>query len=328
MSLSEFGIIDKYFAARQGAREDVVLGIGDDAALLRVPPETELAVAVDSIFEGVHFPAGTDGKAVGHKALAVNLSDMAAMGADPVWATLALSLPEADEEYVAAFAEGFFGLADAFDVRLVGGDTVRACRGATVQVGGWIPAGAALRRSGARPGDLICVSGTLGDAAAGLRIVRDGDLRGMDKEAADFLRERLDRPSPRVALGLALRTLATAAIDISDGLVADLGHILAASGAGARIDVATLPLSAPLRGWGRDGRECLELALGGGDDYELCFTVPPIRESRLREIAESLRCPVTAVGVIEEQPGLRLFDEERRPWALAPAGYDHFAGGY
>lgn len=326
MPLSEFDIIDKYFSLRQRERDDVVLGIGDDAALLRVPPGMELAVAVDSIFEGVHFPVGTDGTAVGHKALAVNLSDMAAMSAEPAWATLALSMPKADEAYVAAFAEGFFHVAETFNVQLVGGDTVRGCLGATVQVGAWVPAGAALRRSGAKPGDLVYVSGTLGDAAAGLRIVQEGQTRGLAKGDADFLVERLNRPSPRVALGMALRTIAAAAIDVSDGLAADLGHILAASHVGARLEVAALPLSEPLKRWGRDRRECHGLALGGGDDYELCFTVPPIYESRLRTAAEAVGCPVTRVGTIEKQPGLRLCDADGSLWRGVPAGYNHFAG--
>lgn len=302
----EFQLIDTIARATALPRRDIALGIGDDGAVLRVPRGRELVVVMDTMVEGVHFPRGTAAPDVGWKALAVNLSDLAAMGAEPAWATLALTLPKPDATWVRGFARGFAALAKRHGVALVGGDTTRGPLAVTVQAHGFLPPRRALRRDGARVGDVVFVSGTLGDAAAGLANPRNAKLRA-----------RLDRPTPRVALGLALRGVASAAIDVSDGLAADLGHVLDASGVGASIDVDALPASKALRYAVVDVRA---MQLGGGDDYELCFTVPARRVARVAEIARELRLPLTRVGRIEREPGLR--DASGR--ALARRGYVHF----
>ncbi|HEY0635605.1 MAG TPA: thiamine-phosphate kinase [Gammaproteobacteria bacterium] len=320
MPLSEFQLIEKYFARQRIRRGDVALGIGDDAALLRVLPGMELVVAIDAMVEGRHFPAGTDPFAIGHKALAVNLSDMAAMGAEPAWATLAISLPTADEAFVAQFTDGLFSLAHRYGVELVGGDTVRGPLMVVVQMHGLVPAGKALKRSGAFPGDAIYVTGTLGDAGAALQKI-------MNKEpCSDALRQRLERPEPRVKEGMALREIASSAIDISDGLVADLGHILSASGFGATLEVEALPLSSLLCDVVADPVKRWELALASGDDYELCFTVSPHREATLLNMAQSWPCGVTRIGTIDSTAGLRLQCRDGSPFSLEAHGFDHFAG--
>jgi thiamine-monophosphate kinase len=319
MAISEFQLIERYFTRQPVRRRETVLGVGDDCALLSVPPGMTLAVTMDTLVEGRHFPETTAPRDVGHKALAVNLSDLAAMGAQPAWATLSLCLPEPDEAWLTGFAEGLFALAARFGVELVGGDTVRGPRVLTLQLHGWVPEGAALTRSGARPGDGVFVTGTLGDAGAGLAIVAGKISCG--SADAQYLRGRLDRPEPRVEAGLALRGVASAAIDVSDGVAADLTHILERSGVGATLWAEALPLSAAL------ARICApeqarRLALSAGDDYELCFTVPPER------IPELSRLPVacTQIGVIEPVPGLRLVDATGRSLAPGVGGYDHFAG--
>lgn len=318
MPLSEFQLIDRFFARQPVGRPDVILPIGDDCALLRLPEGMDLAVTMDTMVEGRHFPAGSSARAIGHKLMAVNLSDLAAMGAEPAWATLSLSLPSADEAWLAEFAAGLFGLAKRHGVQLVGGDTVRGPLVLTLQAHGFTPRGGALRRDAARPGDLVCVTGTLGDAGAGLRIAL-GQLAA-PAETARLLRERLDFPEPRIAEGLALRPFAGAAIDISDGLVADLGHILEKSGVGATVEIEKIPLSEPLRGLLPEA-EALRLALAAGDDYELCFTLPPERRDRL----EALPFRATVIGTIEAAEGLRLV-AAGRPLSLDRRGFDHFAG--
>lgn len=316
---SEFDLIKRWLT-RPSRRSDVALGVGDDAALLQVPPGDQLVLAVDTLVAGVHFPHETSAEAIGHKALAVNLSDLAAMGAGPAWATLALTLPEADDAWLEAFARGFFRLADAYDVSLVGGDTTRGPLCVTVQVCGRVPAGQALRRTGARPGDAVFVTGTLGDAGLGLAWVQGrAELAAAEGEA---MRMRLDRPVPRVEAGLALRGLATAMIDVSDGLAADLGHVLEASGVGATVEVDALPLSAPVR----TRTDARELALASGDDYELLFTAPPGREAELRGHPALSGPGCTRIGRIEAAPGLRLVDADGRAYEGARRGYDHFGG--
>jgi thiamine-monophosphate kinase len=322
MSLGEFELIRRFFTQAGPRRADVSLGIGDDAALVRVPEGTELVVAVDTIVSGVHFPEATSPADIGYRALAVNLSDIAAMGATPAWATLALTLPTVDETWLAAFCEGFFGLARRHDVMLIGGDTTSGPLSVTVQIMGHVPNGTALRRSGARVGDLIFVSGHIGDAAAGLALVRNR-TKAASESSGERLRERFFRPEPRVALGQALRSVASAAIDISDGVGADLTHILEASNVGARLDLDRLPISKEL-GATFGAEQAQELALAGGDDYELCFTAHPDREALLARIAAGVGCELTRVGAIEKRPGLRLFRAgvETR---IAARGYDHFA---
>ncbi|EHQ52191.1 thiamine-monophosphate kinase [Ectothiorhodospira sp. PHS-1] len=317
--MKEFDLIRRHFT--QAPRHpDVILGVGDDAALLRVPPGHELVVSVDTLIQGVHFPAQTPPAAVGHKALAVNLSDLAAMGAMPRWITLALTLPDQDPDWLGAFARGLLDLARQHGVELVGGDTTRGPLSITVQIMGVAPVGAALRRRGARPGDRIMVTGTPGDAALALQRM----LAGQALDPDDPLRRRLDRPTPRVAAGLALRGLASACIDISDGLCQDLGHVLTASGVGATLRTSDLPLSAAfLAHMPAEGIDW-SLPLAGGDDYELLFTVPPERVPRVHERLAGTGCPVTEIGEIEAESGLRVLDPAGDRLSLDRGGYDHF----
>jgi thiamine-monophosphate kinase len=318
--LSELDLIREYFSHVGVARRDVALGVGDDCALLRVPRGFELAVSIDTLTAGVHFLANADPDSIGHKALAVGLSDLAAMGAEPAWATLALTLPTADRRWVGTFCRGFARLAESHGVQLVGGDTTRGPLSVTVQVHGLVPGGTAVRRLGARPGDRIWVTGTLGDAGLTLRHLEAGE------PVSPYLRERLDRPLPRVAAGLSLRGLASAMIDVSDGLAADLGHILEASGVGAEIALPALPLSPEVAGY-VDSTADWTLPLASGDDYELCFTVPPDRCGGVEALAEPSDCRPTVIGVITEKPGLRCIQADGGDWRPSRAGYDHFAEG-
>ncbi|KAB7622758.1 thiamine-phosphate kinase [Alkalilimnicola sp. S0819] len=314
--VGEFELIRQFFAGDAG--DDVLLGIGDDAALVR--PRADLAMALDTLVAGVHFPLDAPPESIGHKALAVNLSDLAAMGARPAWFLLGLTLERADSTWLAAFSEGLRGLGRTHGVALVGGDVTRGPLTLSVQVSGEVPAEQALRRDGARPGDGIYVSGTLGDAALGLALWQSGQRRG---EYADWLVERLHRPTPRVALGLRLRGLASACIDVSDGLYADLGHVLEASGVGARVELARLPLSKPLRAL-VPGAELWDTALCGGDDYELCFTVPPDREAALARVSAELSLPLSRIGEVRDEPGLALCLADGRFWQPGRRAYAHF----
>jgi thiamine-monophosphate kinase len=318
----EFSLIDRIRELTAQPREDVRLGIGDDAALLAVPADQELAVAIDTMVEGVHFPVGTPAADIGWKALAVNLSDLAAMGAVPAWALLALTLPSADVAFVEAFAAGFAQLARAYRLALVGGDTTRGKLTISVAVHGLVPPGQALTRAGARIGDAVLVTGTLGDAAGGLQLIRQKHTR--EDATAAYLIERLQRPVPRVAAGLVLRGRASACIDVSDGLLADLGHICASSRVGADIDVAALPLSpALLQRFGENSSR--ELALSGGDDYELCFTVPPQTLAAVQADLAQLGCAATRIGSIVEGDGVVLRDRDGNSLSPARQGWDHFA---
>lgn len=316
--MAEFALIGLIRSRCAVARADVVLGIGDDAALLAVPPGQRLAVSTDTLVAGVHFPHDAHAFDIGWKALAVNLSDLAAMGAEPAWATLALTLPGADARWVDEFADGFSALARAHDVALVGGDTTQGPLSITVTIHGFVPEGAALMRSGARIGDGVYVTGTLGDAAAGLR-------QALAKTVGDpHLLERLHRPTPRVAQGLVLRGLATACIDISDGLVADLGHVCDASGVGAELDADTLPASPALvAAFGAAARR--EIQLAGGDDYELCFTLADAHATGvLRALADS-GCAATRIGRIVAGKGVQVRDASDNPVSLPRRGWEHFA---
>ena len=316
--MSEFDLIRDHLTGVGAARDDVVIDVGDDCALLRVPAGRELAVSVDTLVAGVHFLPDCDPEALGHKALAVGLSDLAAVGAEPAWATLALTLPSADETWLAAFVRGFGALAATQDLRLVGGDLTRGPLSISVQVHGFVPSGHALRRTGARPGDLVCVSGAIGDAGLALRHLQ----RGEHLDA--YLRRRLERPTPRVALGELLRGVATSAIDLSDGLVSDLGHILAASGCGARIELERLPLADQVAGVVAATGDW-ELPLASGDDYELCFTIPPVHAAELPVLSAAAGCPLTQIGEIDAHADLRCALGNGRHWQPRHAGYDHFA---
>ena len=324
MSLAEFSLIDKFFAVHKSRRRDVAIGIGDDAAVVDVAPGEQLVVAADTLVTGVHFPAVTAAADVGHKALAVNLSDLAAMGARPAWATLALTLPSADEAWVAGFARGFFALAERNGIELIGGDTTCGPLTVTVQIMGLVPQGQALLRSGARPGDLIFVSGTLGDAGLALRLLQGGEAGAPAYD--NVLAARLHRPEPRLALGETLRGLASAAIDISDGLLADLGHILDRSGVGATLWIDRLPRSKAFRALVEDEQapDWFDLPLSAGDDYELCFTVAPAWVDSVLAVAEQLALPLTPIGEIEVRPGLRCVRDDGRAFVPTRPGYEHF----
>ena len=321
MPLSEFELIERYFRACGARRADVRLGVGDDAALLDLPAGRELVAAVDTLVAGVHFPAGSPPASVGHRALAVNLSDFAAMGARPAWALLALTLPEAEEGWLAEFAGGLGALARAHQVALVGGDTTRGPLCVSVTLLGHVPAGTALRRAGARPGDVLFVSGTPGDAAAGLAL-EQGRLHAAAADAA-YLRERFLLPQPRLALGEALRGHASACIDVSDGLLADAGKLAAASGAGAELAYEALPLSEPLRAAAGEA-QAHTLALGGGDDYELCFAVHPENVSALLTQLPPQRYGYTRIGALRAAPGAVVL-RAGSVMEFSHSGYEHFA---
>ena len=314
----EFDLIQR-IRARAGTRDDVVLGIGDDAALLAPPPGMQLAGATDTLNSGVHFPPETAARDIGWKALAVNLSDLAAMGATPAWCSLSLSMPQADDAWLDDFIDGFMALAAMHDVALIGGDTTRGPLSICVNVMGLIEPGRALRRDGAQVGDDIWVSGTLGDAAAALSLWQS------DKPMPAELRERLNRPTPRVALGCALAGIATACIDVSDGLLADIGHVVAASGVGAEVDLDVLPASPRLRALAADDAEALRRwQATGGDDYELCFTASPAQTQRVIEAGIASGTAVTRVGCIKAAPGVRALQGDDE-WQPVSTGHEHFS---
>ena len=324
--MGEFDLIARYFT-RPVHR--AMLGVGDDCALLAPAPGMQLAVSSDMLVEGRHFFAGTDPERLGHKALAVNLSDLAACGARPLAFTLALALPQVDAAWLEGFSRGLLQLADAHGCELVGGDTTQGPLNICITVFGEVPTGQALLRSGAQPGDDIYVSGTLGEA----RLALDA-LRGQFALPANMLahlRQRLERPTPRVALGLALRGVASSALDLSDGLLGDLGHILRASGVGACIDTSkTINLIAisarSISATGQFDADYLQqCTLAGGDDYELAFTAAPARRGAVAAAAQASGTAVARIGVVEGAPGLRLIDAQGRPVAQRYASFDHFA---
>jgi thiamine-monophosphate kinase len=324
--VGEFELIDRYF--KRPARR-AALGVGDDCALLAPAPGMQLAISSDMLIEGRHFLSTVDPFKLGHKALAVNLSDLAACGAKPLAFTLALALPQADEAWLEGFSRGLFALADAHDCELIGGDTTRGPLAICITVFGEVPPGQALLRSGAHAGDDLYVSGTLGDARLALEVFRG--TRSLPQPAFDGARIRMETPTPRVALGLALRGVATAAADISDGLVGDLGHILKASGVGGCIDtsIAIKLIGNKDRltmGNGQiDAEKALDCVLAGGDDYELVFTAPPAARNRVKAAAVQSQTPVTRIGHIEPGTSLRLVDAAGLPVTRRFASFDHFA---
>jgi thiamine-monophosphate kinase len=317
MPVGEFDLIAKYFS-RPVRR--AVLGGGDDCALLQPRPGMQWAVSTDALVEGRHFLSTVAPDALGHKALAVNLSDLAACGARPVAFTLALTMPRVDEAFLAGFAAGLYALADAHDIELVGGDTTAGPLTICITVMGEVPPGQALRRAGARPGDDVWVSGRLGDARLALEAFRgQAALAG---EAFEAVRIAMERPQPRVALGLALQGVASAAIDLSDGLVGDLGHVLRASGVGATLRLADIPHGDHVAACTEAQRRvCL---LGGGDDYELLFCAAPADRERVRAAGASAGVAVSRIGTIEAAAGLRVVDGAGAPVAVAERAFDHF----
>lgn len=359
----EFDLIELLRSRAPLRRADVVLGIGDDAALLELPAGMQLVACTDTLVAGVHFPAGTDPADLGWKSLAVNLSDLAAMGAEPAWALLALTLPDADPSFVDAFAAGFAALAARHGVELVGGDTTQGPLSVTVTALGSVPRGQALTRRGAAAGDAVFVTGSLGDAAGALRWLRgqarrsfESLRRGKGEEASHPLPQeaasakrgrevapgaveggpsagrdavapllaRLHRPEPRLAAGQALRGLASACIDVSDGLLADLGHVCRQSGVGCTIEAEALPVSPALRA-GFDAAASRGLALAGGDDYELCFTAPMPRESEVVAALAHTGCRATRIGRVTAGPGIRVLDASGQALETPRAGWEHFS---
>lgn len=311
MPLSEFSLIQRFFTQQRIKNLSTLLGIGDDCALLSIPEGFELAVTTDTMVESIHFLAGADPYLLGHKLLAVNLSDLAAMGALPVSVTLALTLPKVDEAWLTAFTQGFLALAERYFVDLIGGDTTSGPLTLTVQAMGLVPLGRALRRSAARSGDFIYMTGCLGDAGLGLKIEQ-----GYVCADSDAALTRFHQPDPQIEAGQALLGIANACIDISDGLAGDLGHILEQSRVGARIDWDALPLSDAVRAYINDTGDW-SMPLTAGDDYELCFTVSP-------EQAELLTIAATKIGIIESEPGLRL-NKSGTIQPLEVKGFEHFS---
>ncbi len=309
--VSEFSLIDRFFK-RRTVNESITLGIGDDCALLSIPNGYELAITTDTMVENTHFFANCDPYDLGHKLLAVNLSDLAAMGAKPLALTLALTLPKVEENWLMSFAEGFFALADRYSVDLIGGDTTSGPLTLTVQAFGLVPSGKALKRSGSKPGDIICVTGLLGEAGLGLKI-----NQGYRCQYPENAINRFNRPEPQVALGQGLLGIANACIDISDGLTGDLGHILQQSGVGACLNWEDIPLSQAALTYVQETDDWL-MPITAGDDYELCFTVSPEKVDELKGI------PYTKIGMVESQSGLRL-NKSGNIQALKGKSFEHFS---
>ncbi len=304
-------------------RGDVILPIGDDAAIVSADAEHQLALTADLLVDGVHFPENTDPYAIGYKSLAVNLSDLAAMGAEPAWALMMLSLPVAEPDWLAAFSEGFFKLAEEHRVQLIGGDIVRGPLSIGVQAIGKVAPGSALTRYHARPGDDIYVSGSIGGAALALKALREPGL--FNDEERTYLVAKLEYPVPRVALGRKLQQLATAAIDLSDGLALDLKRITEASQVAAKVELELLPVNRVYR---RYYPQQWHLVLSGGDDYELCFTAPRVHAAKIKALREELDISLTRIGCIEEGSGVQFLDANSEIYQLAAQaeGYDHFSG--
>ncbi len=326
MAGSEFDIIRRHFARRVGAPEWLKLGIGDDAAVIQPPSGRQLVSTLDALISGRHFPENTEAASIGWKALAVNASDLVAMAAEPAFFLLSLSLPEDDEHWLERFADGLFRAANAFGMTLVGGDTCRGPLSISIQANGWVEEGGFVTRAGARIGDRIWLSGRIGDAALALRLLwREIDPQDVDAATTADCFTALNYPQPRLPLIPLIKAHASAAIDISDGLSADLGHLLDQSAAGALIDGQRLPLNDWLRSRAGDRDDALSLALCGGDDYEILFTAPAEATPAIRAAAQALPFALTEIGRITEA-GRWLDTGERRVELDHYRGYDHFKG--
>lgn len=321
MTIGEFELIEKFFAAHTIKRNDVTLGIGDDAAIVNIPPQQQLVITTDTLTAGVHFPATTCAYDIGYKSIAVNLSDLAAMGATPSWVTLALTLSKVDDRWLQDFCQGFFDLASRYQIQLIGGDTSQGPLSITVEAFGFTPFNQALMRSHAKPGDLIYVTGTLGEAALGLQYLQ-GKVQLSDSDSKSAI-AKLNRPEPQIEIGTKLRGIANAAIDISDGLAADLGHILEKSHVGALINLEKIPIGSSLL-TSISNNEALALALTGGDEYELCFTVPPQKLSLLEKMFPKDAYHLTCIGTIVAQKGLDLRYKNGEKYSGKLSGYEHF----
>ncbi|MBC8520203.1 MAG: thiamine-phosphate kinase [Gammaproteobacteria bacterium] len=310
----EFSLIERYFYRTDTYHPETILGIGDDASLLQIPSGKQLVVSIDTMVEGVHFMGGVSPESLGHKLMAVNLSDLAAMGAAPVWATLALTIPENNPEWMGRFSQGMFALANHYQIDLVGGDTTRGPLTLTMQIHGLVPEGEAVRRDGAKAGDLICVTNSLGAAALALKLIQQGENA---KEIINYL----ELPTPRVEAGVILREYATSMIDISDGLLADVGHILDQSGVGAIIDLDAIPLHPSLSRLSTTAEQ-LELAMTAGDDYELCFTIPKQKLGDVNNSLSDIDIAVSVIGEIKQDVGLQWRGTSE--WIPDKSGFQHF----
>ncbi|MCY4641858.1 MAG: thiamine-phosphate kinase [Gammaproteobacteria bacterium] len=320
--MSEQAIIARYFS-RHSAGGSVEVGIGDDGAVVRPPENSRLVITSDTLNEGIHFESGCLPEHLGHKALAVSLSDLAAMGAAPLWATLNLSLLETEHDWLEGFSRGLFALADRYGVRIVGGDLARGPLSISVQAIGYLESGSMLTRSNAMPGDLICVSGTIGDAALGLRLrscAQGHDISGADQE---YFALRLDRPEPRVDIGLGIRVCASAAIDVSDGLLRDVQQVASMSKVGACINIEQIPLSEAMQKQLKTDKDW-NVVLSGGEDYELVFTVHPEHRATIHEISEKTGCPISLIGQITRGSGIELLRAGRGFPMPGQLGFDHF----
>lgn len=318
--MDEFTIISEFFLKNKGKRPDVLLGIGDDCALLQAPNTQNLAISNDTLILNRHFLPNTPAQAIGNKALAVSLSDLASMGAEPAWLMLSLTLPEADAQWLAGFSSGLFALADQYNISLVGGNTSQGPLNISTTLLGFIPPHNVLRRSTANPGDDIYVTGFLGNGGLALQVLLDNfSSKTLDKNQANQL---LFYPPSRIKMGIALRTIASAAIDISDGLAADLQHILDQSKVGATIFTSKIPLSPFMKEL--SNQQALELALGSGDDYELCFTAQPIYREAIQDLAKQQACPCKIIGQIETPAGLNILTDDGKVFDLPITGYNHF----
>jgi thiamine-monophosphate kinase len=319
--MQEFELIKRYFAEPGLTRKDVELGIGDDAAIINIPANSQLVVTTDTLVEGVHFFADMDPRAIGHRAVAVNLSDIAAMGAEPAWISIAVTLPHVEQEWVKAFTAGIFEICEYYNVQVVGGDTTQGPLSITISAKGLIPQGKAITRSGAKSGDWIFVTGTLGDAAVAIDAINQRKNLPLKHQA--FIKNRFEYPTPRVAIAQGLRETASSAIDISDGLLSDIGHILTASNVGGVINVDQLPLSDALMG-SVDEDKYLVYALTGGDDYELLFTVPEDKRGALDVTMAHYGIKLTCIGQIMGQSGKLELRKDNQPFTFEGKGYEHF----
>jgi thiamine-monophosphate kinase len=317
MPLSEFDLINTYFRNAFKDGPDVKCGIGDDAAIVSLPAGVELAISVDTLVSGIHFPINTRPDDIGYKSMAVNLSDMAAMGAEPRWITLSLTMPENDPDWLAGFMSGFSVLAKQYALSLIGGDLSQGPLSVTVQIHGFVPEGKALYRHGAKTGDLIYVSGTLGDA--GLALGMTAERYKVEEKHREYLMNRLNRPTPQIGLGMALRGIANSAIDISDGLLADLNHILESSNKGAFVNVDNISMYEAVK----SQPDAIDIALTSGDDYELCFTIPPEKQSQVEnELQKKFR--LSCVGNITDGKGIIWQHEDSSEFHPQGKAYQHF----
>ncbi len=313
--MTEFDLIYKLINTQSINRKDVLTGIGDDCAILSVPEGYSLAVSMDTLVEGVHFPESVSAFSIGYKSLAVNLSDLASTGAKPAWVTLSLTMPSADERWITEFVKGLFALANKYNVQLVGGDTCSGPLSVTIQAHGFVKK--SLLRSGAKPGDLIFISGSIGDASLGLHSYNGKD--GIHK----YFIDKLNQPEPRVDLGLALAEIATSCIDISDGFISDLGHICEQSRCGAEVKLNDVPVSVDYKKYFNDQPDYTN-AISFGDDYELCFTIGSKNIIKISDISKSLNIQLTCVGEITDSNTLKFFDDNHKELNLSNKGFEHF----